>query len=184
MGVSVVADIQQSPGESVKVFKVWDVASNLADISGANALTLTGFSPMDYVAPKWKASTVYNIGDIIQDSNNNFQRCTTAGTSGTAAPTWQTSSTTTDNTGGGTVVWTFFKAFVQPQFGNGLPDPLQVRVRAYSHSNTSPSTTACYASIDVATWRLNTADATQTSILVTLICSAETGIVILEVPAA
>lgn len=180
MGVTVVTDINQSPGQSVKVFKVWDVSSNLADIAGSNALTLTGFSPMDYTAPLWQASTLYNIGDIIMDSNSNFQRCTTAGTSGSTHPVWATSSTTSDNS----ITWTFYKAYTAPQYDNGLPDPLQVRVRAYSHSNTNPGTTACYASIDVATWRLNTADATQTSILVTLICSAETGIVILEVPAA
>lgn len=179
MAVTVVTDVKMSIPGAVKVFKIWDVTSNLADIAGANALTLTGFSPMDYAAPKWAASTLYNIGDIIQDSNGNFQRVTTAGTSGSTHPVWATSSTTSDNS----VTWTFFKAFVTPQYSNGLPDPLQVRVRAYSHSNTSPSTTACYASLDVASWRLDTTDATQTTILCTLICSAETGIVILEVPA-
>ena len=52
----------------------------------------------------WVAATAYTIGQIIIDAAGNLQRCTTAGTSGGSAPTWNTGGTTAD---GGTLVWTF-----------------------------------------------------------------------------
>jgi hypothetical protein len=62
--------------------------------------------------PAWAASHAYSVGNLIVDSNNNIQRCTTAGTSGTAAPTWATAinATTTD----GTVTWTLVAKSTAP----------------------------------------------------------------------
>jgi phage tail sheath protein FI len=56
----------------------------------------------------WAASHAYAVGDLITDTNGHVQRCTTAGTSGATEPTpWPTTlGTTTDDTGGSTVVWT------------------------------------------------------------------------------
>jgi hypothetical protein len=67
-----------------------------------------GNNPPSLVDPPtpsaWAATHAYSAGAIILDSNNNVQRCTTAGTSGSSAPTWATvvGSTTTDST----VTWT------------------------------------------------------------------------------
>mgnify|MGYP007135454433 CR=1 FL=1 len=54
--------------------------------------------------PAWAAGTPYVVGNLIADSNGNIQRCTTAGTSGAAHPTWSSTigTTTNDNT----AVWT------------------------------------------------------------------------------
>jgi phage tail sheath protein FI len=64
------------------------------NIQTATAITL----------PSWTASHAYTAGSLILDVNGNTQRCVTAGTSGTAAPTWSTvvGGSTTD----GTVTWT------------------------------------------------------------------------------
>lgn len=58
--------------------------------------------------PVWAASVVRRVGDVVQPTNNPnvLLRCTTAGTSGTAQPSWNTGAsgaTTTD----GTAVWTY-----------------------------------------------------------------------------
>jgi hypothetical protein len=61
---------------------------------------------MDPATPgAWAASTAYTAGQTALDSNNNVQICSTAGTSGSAAPTWATGigQTTAD---GATLVWT------------------------------------------------------------------------------
>ena len=56
--------------------------------------------------PNWAANTSYNVGDKIvpTTANGYWYKCTTAGTSDSAEPTWGTTigGTTTDNT----VVWT------------------------------------------------------------------------------
>jgi phage major head subunit gpT-like protein len=56
------------------------------------------------VFPQWNASTKYPVGTFILDSNGNTQQVTTAGTSGSTAPSWATvvPNTTSDNT----VTWT------------------------------------------------------------------------------
>ena len=41
----------------------------------------------------WAASTAYTVGQTVSDSYGNVQNCTTAGTSGSSAPTWPTAST-------------------------------------------------------------------------------------------
>lgn len=179
MALTVVGQLNQSPPGSVYTFKVYDPASGGSVLgTGANALVLTGFSPMDLTAPLWQASTLYIVGQLIQDSNGNIQRCTGAGTSGATHPVWATSSTTSDNS----VTWTFYAAYRAPQYGNTVPDPYQVRLRAYG--NTGIGTVAVtYASLDVATWVLSLTDTTQTTINCTIYVPANTAAVILEVPA-
>jgi hypothetical protein len=60
-----------------------------------------------WVAAKgtWVASQAYTVGKVIVDANGNAEICTTAGTSGSTAPAWPTTSlaTVTDGT---TLVWT------------------------------------------------------------------------------
>lgn len=57
---------------------------------------------------EWVASTAYSLNDIVKSTsatkNGYYFKCTTAGTSGTAEPTWDTTigNTTNDNT----AVWT------------------------------------------------------------------------------
>lgn len=57
------------------------------------------------------ASVVVAMGAFILDPNGNIQQATTGGTTGTTIPTFAegpTGTTTADNAGGGTVVWTLF----------------------------------------------------------------------------
>jgi hypothetical protein len=54
--------------------------------------------------PGWTASTKEVAGNLILDANGNLQQCTTAGTTGTAAPGFAT--TVGAKTDDGTVVWT------------------------------------------------------------------------------
>lgn len=59
---------------------------------------------LDKVATTWVASTSYSLGATIIDSQGNEQTVTTAGTSGSSAPSWAVAgaATTTD----GSVTWT------------------------------------------------------------------------------
>lgn len=68
------------------------------------ALPVWDPSWMVQAVPQWTASTVEALGNLIVDSNGNTQKVTTAGTTGTSAPTWgrTLASTATD----GTVAWT------------------------------------------------------------------------------
>ena len=52
----------------------------------------------------WAASTAYALNDMIE-ADGKVYKCTTAGTSGSTAPTWPTTGTVAD--GAGTLVWTF-----------------------------------------------------------------------------
>jgi hypothetical protein len=56
----------------------------------------------------WAASTWYAPLFVILDSNGNLQKLTTAGTTGTLAPTWSAiiGATTSEVPNGGTAVWT------------------------------------------------------------------------------
>jgi hypothetical protein len=60
----------------------------------------------------WAAATAFAAGNLIVDANGNIQRCTTAGTSGAAAPTWATAlgATTSD----GSAVWTLVALHTAP----------------------------------------------------------------------
>jgi hypothetical protein len=69
---------------------------------------ITGFitipGQQDYTIFNYLASTAVTKGWFAVDSNGNSQLATTAGTTGSSAPTWN--STTTGTTTDGTVVWT------------------------------------------------------------------------------
>ncbi|HVM95564.1 MAG TPA: hypothetical protein VMT89_04205 [Candidatus Acidoferrales bacterium] len=54
----------------------------------------------------WSASTTYSSGDTIipTGGNGHIYKCTTAGTSGSSAPSWNTGTAST--TSDGTAVWT------------------------------------------------------------------------------
>jgi hypothetical protein len=63
--------------------------------------------------PIWAASHAYNIGNLIVDSNGNIQRCTTAGTSGGAHPTWAATINATTNDAS-PLVWTLVALHTAP----------------------------------------------------------------------
>ncbi len=60
----------------------------------------------------WAATTVYALNDYVT-ANGNLYKVTTAGTSGSTAPTWPASGTVTD----GTVTWAYVSAYT----GYGVP---------------------------------------------------------------
>jgi len=70
----------------------------------SGALPLWDPSWLVQAAPQWSASTAQSVGNLLVDANGNTQKCTTAGTTGTGAPTW--SRTLNGTTNDGTVVWT------------------------------------------------------------------------------
>jgi len=67
-------------------------------------------------APAWTPSTTYGVNSLITDYNNNVQKATTGGTSGSTTPTFAVSGTTAD----GTVVWTFQAAQGDPNYNSAL----------------------------------------------------------------
>lgn len=69
-------------------------------------------------SPAWQASTAYTVGTTVK-SGGNVYKCTTAGTSGTTAPTG-TGSSITD----GTVVW----AYQFPEWHSEVVQPYQPTV--------------------------------------------------------
>ena len=68
----------------------------------------------------WSASTAFQVGDTVADTYGNVEQCTTAGTTGTTAPSWPTTTAPTTSgigsaaippvagatTTDGTVTWT------------------------------------------------------------------------------
>lgn len=60
----------------------------------------------------WVASTVYALGAYVKPTvaNGFVYKCTTAGTSHTVEPTWGTTEGGTTSEGGGTCVWTAYRA--------------------------------------------------------------------------
>lgn len=75
-------------------------------------------------ATTWAASTTYAINAVVKTSGDAYYLCTTAGTSGTAAPTWPTAFATgiTD----GTVVWKLAGYEIQTETGYAWHTPAQV----------------------------------------------------------
>lgn len=65
---------------------------------------------------QWMDNVVYPLGQKVYPRNPSVTRfyfeCTTAGTSGSTEPTWNTNQATT--TSDGTVVWTVVEALIQP----------------------------------------------------------------------
>jgi hypothetical protein len=95
----------------------------------ANSAPVALPSAIGSANPPWTASSAEAVGNLMIDSNNNIQYCTTAGTTGSTAPPWATTlgSTTSDNG----VVWTLV-AF------NNVPVPLvaHVTVPAFAYTGT------------------------------------------------
>ena len=98
-------------------------------VAGSTA-TCSSLNPNSLGAPPaWKASTAYTQGALIVDSNGNVQVATIGGTSGAAAPTWNTSGTTTD--GGATgVTWTFQSSLATYLATAGSWSPIVITVPA------------------------------------------------------
>lgn len=138
-----------------------------------SATPFTTYSAI-YPGATWLASRTYKVGDLVVPtaSNGHFFRCTTAGTSGAAEPTWTT--TTAGTTADNTVVWTesnftgnamltaeyavgldtkpytFFcdtKAFVK-DYGTGAPSLVGIVPPA----NVAAPTTAAYTSTSIETF--------------------------------
>jgi hypothetical protein len=65
------------------------------------------YSPANSWSPAWAASTAYNVGDVVRPTtgNGHLYRCTVAGTSHSAEPTWSTVPQREVSEGGGTVKW-------------------------------------------------------------------------------
>ena len=72
-------------------------------IQGPTAAPTLAQATLPSIYPQWQANTTYSASLLIVDANNNIQKLTTGGTTGSAAPIWHTSGTTTD----GTAVWTY-----------------------------------------------------------------------------
>ena len=62
--------------------------------------------------PTWAASSAKTLGALLVDANGNIQRCTTAGTTGGAPPSWATTLNAT--TADGSVVWTLVALHTAP----------------------------------------------------------------------
>ncbi len=56
-------------------------------------------------ATNWAASTAYNVGDTVVDSNGNIERSIVAGTSGASAPTWPAAGAAGTKTTDNSVTW-------------------------------------------------------------------------------
>ena len=58
----------------------------------------------------WVAATAYALNDVVLPTTRNdfYYKCTTAGTSGAAEPTWDTTDAGTTADGVGTLVWTTY----------------------------------------------------------------------------
>jgi hypothetical protein len=69
--------------------------------------TCAALNPNTTVTPgAWAATTAYTLGQLVLDTNGNVQKVTTAGMSGTGAPTWSTTFGATTADGTGSLVWT------------------------------------------------------------------------------
>ncbi len=73
----------------------WNSSSGTSPIDGSVTWT-------DLGKRAWQAYTSYQKGDTVNDPSGHLRTCTTAGTSGAAAPTWVKGGPTKESTG---VVW-------------------------------------------------------------------------------
>jgi hypothetical protein len=78
--------------------------------------------------PAWAATTAYTAGTMIVDSNGNVEECTTAGSSGSTAPTWATvlGQTTTDSG----VTWTLVALAPAYKFAGALEAVTDIEIGA------------------------------------------------------
>lgn len=68
-------------------------------VGATSTMVLPAVKPLD--TNEWVAATAYSIGDYVRFYTNSAYRyywCSTAGTSGSAQPTWSTTNDVTDNT--------------------------------------------------------------------------------------
>jgi hypothetical protein len=79
-------------------------STSIAPFSRVPIVTAHSGFMVSSLLPVWKPSSVYTLGKEILDPSGNVQEATTAGTSGTTAPTWN--ETTRGTTNDGSVVWT------------------------------------------------------------------------------
>ncbi len=80
-------------------------------LSASNSYLNTLVVEQQSEPPVWQATTWFTLGFTILDSNGNFQTVSTAGRSGSSAPTWATSGITAD---GSTLRWTFARTPPKP----------------------------------------------------------------------
>jgi len=72
--------------------------------------------------PTWLAANTYSAGTIIDAGNGHTFTVTTAGTSGTAAPSWPTTSGSTVTDGGSWIPWAATTAYTVGQVRRPNPD--------------------------------------------------------------
>ena len=99
------ANVQQvtTPATSGGVVPVWAVGP-LGATTADSGVTWTLVS---IGSPAWAASHVFSVGNLILDSNGNWEVVTLAGTSGATAPTWPTTLNATVVDGAtGSLAWT------------------------------------------------------------------------------
>ncbi|HEY1851583.1 MAG TPA: hypothetical protein VGG60_11205 [Candidatus Binataceae bacterium] len=78
----------------------------------ANSAAVTMPAAIGTANPSWIASVTVTAGTIIADANDNLQRCTTAGLSGSTTPTWSTTLGSTTNDG--SALWTLISLHTAP----------------------------------------------------------------------
>ena len=76
-------------------------------VSGCETLTATVTNKTLTNVLVWQATTAYAVGELVIDSNGNVQQATSAGTTGSSAPTWLTTSAGGVTTNDGGVTWKF-----------------------------------------------------------------------------
>lgn len=118
-------------------------ASNVPDTNKLGNLN----SPAYQLAGPWKPSTSYALNALVLDYNNNVQKVTTPGISGSSVPTWANTGTTTD----GTITWTFQAA--QGSF----------------NYNAAPISTATPAGVQIANLKTAAAPADGTAVGIVLV---------------
>ncbi len=103
LGANVVGSAVQLAGIAVSNGQVTANATTFPAVASGSTVDYIAIYKNTGAATAWAASTAYSAGTVIQDSNGNLQKCVTAGSSGSAAPTWNTTynGATTD----GTVSW-------------------------------------------------------------------------------
>ncbi len=98
-------------------------------------------------APAWQASTAYALGDQVFDGTN-WQKCTTAGTTGAAKPAWNAAVSGTTADGAGTLVWTN----LGPTAGNNTNDSYSTPVAVYDSQGNSHTVTFAFTKSGTNTW--------------------------------
>ena len=93
-----------------------DMASETVNIYEYGVKAIAIAFATDSTATTWAASHAYALNDTVTASGNIY-KVTTAGTSGTTAPTWPASGTVKDGT---TLVWTYVSA------ASGYESPIQL----------------------------------------------------------